>query len=44
MWTFNAVLGPLFALWVAQAGMEPLPAPTDAHKTGRVSFHWKGGA
>jgi hypothetical protein len=52
MATFNLAQSALFALHrlavgcsppreAAQAGAEPLPAPTGPHKTGRVSFHWK---
>jgi hypothetical protein len=48
----HAVLGALLSLQLSAvacspppeatpAGMEPLPAPTGPHKTGRVSFHWK---
>src|SRR6266498_1098028 len=54
MLTSYLVLGAWFAqlLWApagatpgeAQAGMEPLPAPTGPHKTGRMSFHWKDAA
>jgi hypothetical protein len=40
MLNFTVMLGALVAL-ATQADVEPLPAPTGPHKTGRMSFHWK---
>jgi len=36
----TCILALIVARQSTQASMESLPAPTGAHKTGRMSFHW----
>lgn len=37
----HLMLVSLLTLQAAQAEMQPLPAPTGPHKTGRASFYWR---